>query len=347
MQLRPRMIYRGNRVVDTFDDGRRLIVMDEQRTVYITDLASKLILQDSGLLQIDVDQCTLNNEETRFLAADTKFETISEWDTETGQLLRTIDSKLGHLPIHRLRWPGDLAVGANDTKIFVHNLSNGHITEIEASIPAYLNTDKYSIALNQYRTTVKVWPDVNYNNTTSIESTTDVSSIMLLESLILTGDVHGLICVWNKYSREKIRELRFHSEAIKGMNFILGRLVSIDYDYVCCVWDIYTGNLVQHFQFMQDACYTCCRNGDMITSTAAGHVQMWSLHTGKLLFDKNYNQPFKELKVDNVNRVIINTDVGTVFFDCWEVGHSVFAICWALGDWDFGVGRRLLGLLTP
>jgi len=336
------------RTLYIFKDAIRYIVLDHD-SAYIGGKGDKIYLLNTHgetFHHIHSKNFMVTPDETKIYAHDSCMYTVREWDAVTGRLLRIIDTKFHRALNKKLTWWYPVELCVYDWNLFAHDLNTGAVTKLADSGRDYTVFIKdQHILLITVPSTLTVWPNIHdVSNFFEITHTARITTSIVYKGLVIFGDAHGSIRIWDMATKTMINEANVHTDHVTAFYVNLDILVSCANDNVVIIWNTDTWE-PKHILFHPAHINNCFGCNDYLVTDADHIVRIWDFKLGELLASKSFLERSLEVKMAN-NKLIVAFDNQTVFMRFHLSRNSVFAFLKASGflkkDGDYGVARRVL-----
>jgi WD40 repeat protein len=278
--------------------------------------------------QSNVNALLINNRRCELVSAGSDY-TIRIWELDTGMCVKTFfaahDKWITSLCLPRNNFNGIIS-GANDALIKIWSVDSGQCVQTldkhTGAVNALLMTDKDQIVSASDDTTIRVWSNWNFKNTSIILTSNLMSDLVRgVQVRTLKGhksEVRALlidpkqpeilisgsneIIFWNLNTDQAIRTLHGHGTLVRALAIApSGLLVSAAHEKRIKVWNCESGELVKMIHAHEDwiGSLVVNENGHLISGSCDSTVRIWDLEAGKHL---------KTLQgIRGANAVVINT----------------------------------------
>ncbi len=334
---------------DLSDDCRQIVSCSHDQTIRIWNVSSFQIKQSSG--HQDLVKDIKFSPDGRFFSSASSDTLVKAWDINSGiEIASFSGGNAKVICLHINKGSTHICSGSDDGTIVVRNIRTGEqkiITEFTVHINSiYLNHMATKVYLGLWDNTIRVF-DLETNELRIIGKHGDkVNSIDLSddESLLVSGGVDKVVCVWNLKDLSLVQKLSGHTFIVIGVKITAdGKYaVSAGIDRSVKVWDIdkkeEISSLGGHNSIIW--CIDLSKDGKYAaTGSADKTIRIWDIQQGKLLYLIDLINTPMGISIQH-DKLVVGYDDGTIHL--WKK-NTQFDDKWVL-HWSSKVSNSVLHL---
>lgn len=232
--------------------------------------------------------------------------TVKVWNSETGELWRTLDEGLSDEDIEEsdgqlgggqsvaMDWPRVVSGGWFGGIVKVWNLETGAVQTLEDEDPKWVIQGIHDVAIQGSRVVIAASEDVKVWNleTGAVHTLLQIreGKVAMDGSRVVVGSWRdAIVTVWNIESDDPSKWTEMYSRR-KGGFLVLSvamdgsRVVSGSWDKTVKVWNVETGELLHTLKGHSGWVESVAIHGSRVVGGSdSGDVKVWNVETGKLL----------------------------------------------------------------
>jgi len=300
--------------VECNNDIIKLIVNNIPENYDLTKL-SKELLQE--ILKTDISSrifsCSIDG-------------TIKIWDSNTYELISTIENTRSHLqiisPFMSMSLSHDnqrIATANKYHNIRIWNAITGDLIitllgHLRIVYNVHFSTDDQKLISCGEDCTIKIWDAKTYDLIRTIAAHTETVRCIcfsLDDQNIISGGEDNYIKIWNTETGELIKTIYDDDNSIKNLCYSSSSkmFASAGTDNCIKLWDATTGNLIKTLTDKTNWTFSLCFSADnlkIISGDAKKCVRIWDIHTGKMKKLKGHSNWVLSVCFSPDNKTIIS-----------------------------------------
>jgi|GEM_PF-4779207 len=222
-----------------------------------------------------------------FAISASKDNTISVWDWQTGELIRSLEGHTG--TVRSVALAGNFAIStSDDTTMRVWNWQSGELTRrLEGHteiVYEVVLSNEFAITSSEDRT-IKVWNWQTGDLIRTLEGHTEsVYGVALTGDRVISASADNTLKVWNWQTGELVRTLEGHRDAIRSVAISGDFAVSASYDTSVGVWNWRTGELIRQLDGHMSIVFGIAILDEFAVSASYDMtIKVWNWQTGELI----------------------------------------------------------------
>ena len=301
-------------------------------------------------ITIDTRNTTSLALEGSLLVSGGEDNTVKVWNSETGELWRTLDEGLSDEDIEEsdgqlgggqsvaMDWPRVVSGGWFGGIVKVWNLETGAVQTLEDEDPKHWWGVQgiHDVAIQGSRVVIAASEDVKVWNleTGAVHTLLQIRGPMKVAmdgSRVVVGSWRdGIVTVWNIESDDPSKWTEMYSRKggfpVESVAMDGSRVVTGSLDETVKVWNVKTGKLLHTLKGHDAGVNSVAIHGSRVVSgSGGGDVKVWNVETGKLLHTLEGHSELSCVAIDGtrvvsagVDKIIIHSDLeGALHRPAW------------------------------